>query len=128
MKQFLLQMDDSHNGGNPPEITKKNIAHRNGTTRILFSIFSNTHDLYSITMTCIAIQDYNCKELFTAIQDKEKFKALVETVERKVTTVRCNRHIAVDEIDHCTYAPDGDHGYKPLVSRHSESKGEIKRI
>ena len=121
-------MDGSHNVGNPPAIIKIKIAHLSGTARMLFSTFSNTHDVYSIMMTRIAIQDYNCKELFTAIQDKEKFKALVETVERKVTTVRCNRHIAVDEIDHCTYAPDGDHGYKPLVSRHSESKGEIKRI
>jgi hypothetical protein len=56
-------MDGSHHGDNPPAIVENKIAHRNGTARILFSIFSNTHDLYSITMTCIVIQDYNCKEL-----------------------------------------------------------------
>ena len=54
-------MDRSHNGGKSPATADNNIVHRNGTARILFSIFSGTHDVYSITMTCIAIQDYDCK-------------------------------------------------------------------
>ena len=92
-------MDGSHNGGNPPAIAKNKIAHSNGTTRILFSIFSNTYDVDSIMMTRIAIQDYDCKELLTTIQDKEKCKALVKTIEMKVTMMRRNRYTTVNEVE-----------------------------
>ena len=91
-KQFLFQMDSSHNGGNPPAITENKIAHPNGSVRILFSVFTNNHDVDSIMVTHIAIQDYNCKELLTTIQDEDNFKALIETIGPKVTIVRRNRH------------------------------------
>ena len=127
-KQFILQMDGSHNGGNSPAISENEIAHRNGTAKILFSIFSDTNDVDSIMMTCIAIQDYACRELLTTIQDEEKFKGVVETIETKATIVRRNRHAAVEEIEYCRYAHDYGHGYKPLVSGHLELKGKIKRM
>ena len=69
-------MDDSHNGVKPPTITTS-------IARILFTTLSSTHDEDSIIMTCIAIQDYDYKELLTAIQDKEELKALAKIVEAK---------------------------------------------
>ena len=79
-------------------------------------------------MTRIAIQDYDCKELSTTTQDEKKFKALVETIETKVTIVRRNRHMAVDEIEYYRYAHCYGHGYKPLVFSHTELKGKINRM
>jgi hypothetical protein len=127
-KQFILQMDGSHNGGNPPSISENEIEHRNGTARILFSMFSDTHDVASIMMTRIAVQDYDCRELLITVQDEEKFKALVGTIETKVKIVRRNRHRAVDDIERWRYAHDDGHGYKPLVFSHAELKGEINRM
>ena len=108
-------MDGSHNGGNPPAITKNKSAHRNVTARILFSIFTDIHDEVSIIMTRIAIRDYNRKELLTTIQDEDKIKVLVEPIETKVTIVRRNSHWAVVGSDFCRYHHDGCHGFKPLV-------------
>ena len=121
-------MNDSHNGGNPPAITKNKSAHRNGTERILFSIFSYTREEDSIIMTHIAIQDYDCKELLTTIQDKEKFKPLVKTIESKVTIVRRNRHWVLVEDEFYRYTHADSHGYKPLVFSHTDLKGKINRM
>ena len=117
----MVQMDDSHNGVKPPAITAS-------IARILFSTLSSTHEEDSIIMTCIAIQDYDCKELLTAILDKEKFKALVEIVEVKVKMVRRNCHWCVTEGEFERYHFDRRYGYKPLLFSHTELKGEINRM
>ena len=68
-EQFILQIDGSHNAGNPPGISENEITHRNGTVRILFSLFSDTRaGVDSIMLTCIAIHDYNYIELLITIQ------------------------------------------------------------
>ena len=121
-------MDDSHNGGNPPANADNKIAHRNGTARILFSVFNGTHDVDSIMVTHIAIQDSDCKGILTTIQNKQKFKALVKNIETKVKIVRRNRHWAVVEDGYHKYTHADCCGYTPLVFSHTELKSKINMM
>ena len=79
-------------------------------------------------MTYIAIQDYDCKELLIAIQDKEEFKALVKIVEAKVEKVRLYRHLCVADGEFERYYYHRRYGYKPLIFSFTELKGEIHNI